>query len=172
MKLHRYKGNPILSPYPGHPWEDLAVFNPAAWYDEKAKEVLLLYRAAESGPEYKCYFGLAKSKDGFHFERVSDQPVLSPSVEGFDGATIQDPRMIKMDGWYCVTYAARHFPFGQFWIPEVKRRYERPDCPVRRRAARRTTGDAASSRALARAWPCAHGRASERPPPTTRCRLP
>jgi len=42
----------------------LAVFNPAAWYDEENGEVLLLYRSAESHPEYKCYFGLAKSKDG------------------------------------------------------------------------------------------------------------
>ena len=30
MKLQRYAGNPILSPHPDHPWEDLAVFNPAA----------------------------------------------------------------------------------------------------------------------------------------------
>src|SRR5512146_819066 len=129
MKLQRYAGNPILSPHPDHPWEDLAVFNPAAWYDEEAQEVLLLYRAAESGPEYKCYFGLAKSGDGYHFERVSDEPVLSPSVEGFDGATIQDPRMVKMDGWYYVTYACRHYPFGQFWVPKEKRLYERPATP-------------------------------------------
>jgi predicted GH43/DUF377 family glycosyl hydrolase len=131
MQLQRYAGNPILSPHPAHSWEDLAVFNPAAWYDEEAGEVLLLYRAAESGPEYKCYFGLAKSRDGYHFERVSDEPVLSPSAEGFDGATIQDPRMIKMDGWYYVTYAARHYPFGQFWIPEVRKRYITPaECPA------------------------------------------
>jgi predicted GH43/DUF377 family glycosyl hydrolase len=130
MKLQRYAGNPILSPHPDHYWEDLAVFNPAAWYDETTGEVLLLYRAAESGPEYKCYFGLAKSRDGYHFERVSDEPVLSPSVEGFDGATIQDPRMIKMDGWYYVTYACRHYPFGQFWVPEVRRKYVTPtECP-------------------------------------------
>jgi hypothetical protein len=30
MKLQRFQGNPILSPHPGHSWEDLAVFNPAA----------------------------------------------------------------------------------------------------------------------------------------------
>ena len=114
MKLKRYEGNPILSPYPKHPWEDLAVFNPAAYYDEQKKEFLLLYRAAESGPEYKCYFGLARSKDGFHFERVSDKPAMDISIEGFDGATIQDPRIIKMGEWFYVTYAARHFPFGQF----------------------------------------------------------
>ncbi len=111
------------------PWEDLAVFNPAAWYDETSKEVLLLYRTAESGPEYKCWFGLAKSRDGFHFERVSDQPALSPSVEGYDGATIQDPRITKTGDWFYVTYACRHFPFGQFWIPEVRQRFVKPECP-------------------------------------------
>jgi len=52
VKLKRYEGNPILSPNPANGWEDLAVFNPAAWYDEDTKQVLLLYRAAEAGPEY------------------------------------------------------------------------------------------------------------------------
>jgi len=50
-------------------------------------------------------------------------------VEGFDGATIQDPRMIKIGEWFYVTYACRHYPFGQFWIPEVRGRYVKPDCP-------------------------------------------
>ena len=129
MKLQRYAGNPILSPHPDHAWEDLAVFNPAAYYDEEKRQVLLLYRAAESHPEYKCYFGLATSSDGYHFERASSEPVLSPSVEGFDGATIQDPRIIKMGDWFYVTYACRHYPFGQFWIPGGRDRYCTPDCP-------------------------------------------
>lgn len=126
MKLKRYEGNPILSPHPDHPWEDLAVFNPAACYDPDRKEVLLLYRSGESHPDYKCYFGLATSSDGYHFKRVSDQPVLNPSVEGFDGATIQDPRITKMGDWFYVTYACRHYPFGQFWIPEVRKKYVVP----------------------------------------------
>ena len=71
MKLERYTGNPILSPHAEHPWEDLAVFNPAAWFDEEAGEIVLLYRSGESHPEYKCYFGLAKSKDGYNFQHVS-----------------------------------------------------------------------------------------------------
>lgn len=127
MKLERYAGNPILSPHPGHYWEDLAVFNPAAIYDRG--QVHLLYRAAESGPEYKCWFGLAASHDGYQFERASDRPALTPSVEGFDGATIQDPRIVKMGDWFYVTYACRHYPFGQFWKPEVRQRYIAPDCP-------------------------------------------
>jgi predicted GH43/DUF377 family glycosyl hydrolase len=81
MKLTRYEGNPILSPCLEHPWEDLAVFNPAVWFDAKRHEFLMLYRDAESHPDYKCSCGLARSTDGFHFERVSDQPVLGPSVE-------------------------------------------------------------------------------------------
>jgi predicted GH43/DUF377 family glycosyl hydrolase len=129
MKLRRYEGNPILSPHPDHPWEDLAVFNPAAWYDDATRQVLLLYRAAESHPDYKCYFGLAKSADGYNFDRTSAEPVLGPSVEGFDGATIQDPRIIKIGEWFYVTYAARHYPFGQFWIPGGRDPYLTPPCP-------------------------------------------
>ena len=66
MKLQRFPGNPILTPHPHHPWEDLAVFNPAAWYDEQTREVLLLYRAAESRPEYRCSLAsLSQLGDGF-----------------------------------------------------------------------------------------------------------
>ena len=108
----------------------MAVFNPAAWYDDQKKEVLLLYRAAESQQDYRCWFGLAKSQDGYHFERTSDQPALGPSIEGFDGATIQDPRIIKMGDWFYVTYACRHYPFGQFWKPEVRRKYLKSECPA------------------------------------------
>ena len=128
MKLQRFQGNPILSPHPGHDWENLAVFNPAAWYDEQNKEVKLLYRAAESGPDYKCWLGLATSKDGYRFERASDKPAFDLSVDGFDAATIQDPRITKMGDWFYMTYACRHFPFGQFWVPGGRDRYTEPDC--------------------------------------------
>jgi predicted GH43/DUF377 family glycosyl hydrolase len=128
VKLQRHPANPILKPHPDHPWEDLAVFNPAAWYDEERQEVLLLYRAAESHPEYKCYFGLATSTDGVHFERVSDKPVIGPSVDAFDASTIQDPRMVKMGDTYFITYACRHYPFGQFWV-SGDQRYRWPESP-------------------------------------------
>ncbi|HUV67207.1 MAG TPA: hypothetical protein VMW24_25180 [Sedimentisphaerales bacterium] len=81
MKLKRHKGNPILSPNPANEWESLAVFNPGAWYDQDKKQVLLLYRAAEAHPEYKCYFGLATSPDGLHFERVSDRPAAHEGLQ-------------------------------------------------------------------------------------------
>ena len=128
MKLKRYEGNPILHPNPANEWESLAVFNPAAWYDEDKKQVSLLYRAAESGPEYKCYFGLAVSNDGYEFERVSKKPVFSPSIDGFDASTVQDPRMVKIGQYYYITYACRFFPFGQFWMPK-EQQYKPPVCP-------------------------------------------
>jgi predicted GH43/DUF377 family glycosyl hydrolase len=37
--------------------------------------------------------------------------------------------MVKIGDWYYITYACRHYPFGQFWKPEVRQRYVRPDCP-------------------------------------------
>jgi predicted GH43/DUF377 family glycosyl hydrolase len=129
VRLTRYEGNPILLPNPANEWESLAVFNPAAWYDRDKQQVLLLYRAAESGPLYRCYFGLAVSNDGYHFERVSNQPVFSPSIDGFDASTVQDPRMVKIGEYYYITYACRFFPFGQFWVPAEKR-YEPPACPA------------------------------------------
>lgn len=128
MRLKRYEGNPVLSPNPDNPWEDLAVFNPGAWYDEERRRVLLLYRAAESHPEYKCYFGLATSRDGYRFERASDEPAFGPSVDGFDASTVQDPRIVKIGDYFYVTYACRHFPFGQFWMPEEER-YRPPPRP-------------------------------------------
>ena len=46
MKLKRYEGNPILSPNPANEWESLAVFNPAAWYEEDK----LVFLVEDTGP--------------------------------------------------------------------------------------------------------------------------
>jgi len=129
MKLQRYEGNPILSPNPDNEWESMVTTNPAAWYDENSREVSLLYRAAGTDPEHKIHFGLAVSKDGYHFERTSDQPVFSPSIDGFDAGCVEDPRVVKMGEYYYMTYACRPFPPGQYWLPMDKRSYARPQCP-------------------------------------------
>jgi len=128
MRLKRYEGNPILSPDPTHSWESMVTTNPGAWYDEEKGEVQLLYRAAGHDPEHTIHFGLAVSKDGYHFERASDRPVFSPSAWGFDGGCVEDPRIVKMDEWYYVTYASRPFPPGQYWLEE-KSAFKPPVCP-------------------------------------------
>jgi len=57
MKLERFAGNPILEPHPDHAWEDLAVFNPAAWYDEQKREVLVSVTAATAASVTQAFVG-------------------------------------------------------------------------------------------------------------------
>ncbi len=128
FSLTRYGNGPILGPKPDSPWESLVVTNPGAWYDEESKQVMMLYRAAGNDIEHKVYFGLAVSKNGYDFERMSDEPVFGPSLDGFDAGCVEDPRIVKMGEWYYVTYAARPFPPGQYWLNEAME-YKRLKCP-------------------------------------------
>jgi len=114
MKLIKAKENPILKPHPDHPWEDLVVCNPGAWYEDGT--FYLLYRGAGHDEAHLIHLGLATSKDGFNFERVSDQPVMSPTPDGFDAGCVEDPRIVKFDDLFYVTYAYRPFPPGQYWL--------------------------------------------------------
>jgi len=118
VKLRRYEGNPILSPNPAQPWEALVTTNPGACYDEARGQVVMLYRAAGQDPEHRISFGLATSADGYHFTRASDEPVFGPSHDGFDAGCVEDARVIKLGEWFFVTYAARPFPPGQYWLSQ------------------------------------------------------
>lgn len=115
FEMRRFEGNPVLGPNLGSWWEELVTTNPAAWYDEQKKEVILLYRAAGNDEQHRVYFGLAKSKDGFEFKRVLTEPVFGPSENGVDAGCVEDPRIVKMGEYYFVTYASRPFPPGRYW---------------------------------------------------------
>lgn len=127
MKLKRYKNNPIICPNPKNSWESLVTTNPGAWYDAQTKEVKLLYRAAGNDREHRIFLGLAISKNGYDFERVSKEPVFGPSKDGFDAGCIEDPRIIKIGQYYYITYATRIFPPGQYWLKG--RPCNAPECP-------------------------------------------
>lgn len=116
LKLQRYQDTPILSPNPDNAWENLIVTNPGAWYDEEDGEVKLLYRAAGNPLDYRVVFGLAVSKDGYHFERAFDHPAFEPSVDGIDGGGVEDARLVKFGEWYYVTYASYPTLKGPYWI--------------------------------------------------------
>jgi predicted GH43/DUF377 family glycosyl hydrolase len=113
MKLSKFEGNPILSPNPDSSWESLVVCNPAAWHENG--KFYLLYRAAGNDEEHFIHIGLAISNDGYHFERVQDKPVLSPTIDNFDGGSVEDPRIVKFGDEYYMTYAFRPYPPGQYW---------------------------------------------------------
>lgn len=120
MKLKKYEHNPILLPNPKNEWENYVVLNPAVIYDETKNEFVMLYRAAGDTLMHYIYLGLATSTDGFHFERKRDQPVLEPTYDGEDGGCVEDPRLIKMGDWYYLTYAARPYAPGRYWLNEPK----------------------------------------------------
>jgi predicted GH43/DUF377 family glycosyl hydrolase len=113
MRLKKWDGNPILTPRKDSYWEKEGVLNPGA-YSENGK-VSLLYRASGEHEDLRIYIGLAESRDGFHFERVSEEPVLPPSEDGFDAGCVEDPRVVKIDGTYYMAYAARAHPPCAHW---------------------------------------------------------
>jgi beta-1,2-mannobiose phosphorylase / 1,2-beta-oligomannan phosphorylase len=128
-QLQRYDKNPILSPLPGSSWESEVTTNPAAWLDESTGDILLLYRAAGDDNAHTVRFGLARSKDGYNFTRVSGEPVLSPIPNTPDGGCVEDPRIIKIGDWYHVTVATRAFPPGKYWLNTANAADVRPDFP-------------------------------------------
>lgn len=121
MKLKKHIENPILRPNPANEWENFCVLNPAVVYDEDRQEFIMLYRAAGDTETHHIHLGLATSKDGFYFERQSDQPVFSPSVDGPDAGGVEDPRLVKFGNWYYMTYAARPYAPGRYWNAEAMR---------------------------------------------------
>lgn len=117
MKLQRYADNPILRPNPQNDWEALVTTNPGAWHDEDSGKVVLIYRAAGNDHLHRIYLGLATSEDGFNFHRSSDQPFLATSDEShWDAGSVEDPRIVKFDDWYFITYAAVPVLPGQYWL--------------------------------------------------------
>ncbi len=114
MKIQRHAGNPILKPEPLNPWESMAVCNPTVWYENGLFR--MLYRAAGDDEAHRIYLGLAESRDGINFKRVSNDPVLAPSADGPDAGCIEDPRVVRFEGVFYITYAYRPFPPGRYWL--------------------------------------------------------
>lgn len=92
-----YEGNPVLRPRGGS-WESSNLYNPAALVD--GDEVVLLYRA--HAEDIVSHIGLARSRDGYHFER-EEEPILSPQ-EDYERFGCEDPRVAYIDGTYYLTY--------------------------------------------------------------------
>lgn len=118
--FHKYLDNPILSPNKDCSWENFCVLNPAVVFDENTKEFLMVYRAGGDDIKHKITLGLAKSKDGFHFSRCFDHPVLETNESDADGGCAEDPRIVKIDDYYYMTYASRAFAPGRYWLPTFK----------------------------------------------------
>lgn len=107
--LRRHPANPIIRPG-GFPWRAAVTFNPAVIHENG---VFYLYeRTAGSLRPFHCFIGLMESRDGVHFEPSSDEPVITPAMLGSEYGSVQDPRVVKLDGRYYMTYAFRPYAWA------------------------------------------------------------
>lgn len=118
MEIKKYANNPILSPDPTIEFEAKCVLNPGVIFDEKTNKFVMLYRAAGMDDTHIIQLGLATSDDGIHFDRYGNEAVFKAHRFEVDGGCIEDPRITKIGETYFVTYAARTFAPGPYWLPE------------------------------------------------------
>jgi beta-1,2-mannosidase len=94
----RVSQTPVISPQ-GATWESAGTFNPAVIrHDNK---VVMLYRAQDADGVSRL--GYAESTDGIHFKRRPD-PVFAPEASYELGGGVEDPRLVRIDKLYYMTY--------------------------------------------------------------------
>lgn len=99
----RSEFNPILYPNPMHIWESFKVYNPGAIYENG--EVHLFYRAVGHGEDWYSSIGYAYSKDAEHFIR-EEKPILTRDDKISELRGLEDPRIVKIEDMYFMTYAS------------------------------------------------------------------
>jgi beta-1,2-mannobiose phosphorylase / 1,2-beta-oligomannan phosphorylase len=109
MDFARHPENPIVTPGL-YPWRMATVFNPGVLYDEG--RFYMYERTAGHLRPFHCYIGMLESGDGVHFTHVKDQPVFTPEMAGSKYGSVQDPRVVKIDGLYYMTYAFRPYAWN------------------------------------------------------------
>jgi predicted GH43/DUF377 family glycosyl hydrolase len=125
QKMKKYRGNPILYPE-GTGWESMAVLNPAVmvengifymlyrgddwtyvrWIEDQPLPKSLMDERWKGGKEKGGWasIGLAYSKDGIHFERCKDNPIIVPAYNWEKPWGCEEPRIVKIDNTYILTY--------------------------------------------------------------------
>ena len=109
MKIKKCAGNPIVTAG-GQEWRAAVTFNPAVILDDG--KFYMLERAAGGLRPFVCSFGLLESEDGEHFRLASDKPVLTAKELGFEQGTVEDPRLVKIEGLFYLTFAYRPYTYN------------------------------------------------------------
>jgi beta-1,2-mannosidase len=94
----RVSSEPIMQPQ-GEGFESAGSFNPAVV--KRGDEFIMLYRAQDKKGTSRI--GYASSSDGMHFNRRAN-PVLEPTTEYELHGGVEDPRLIKVQDTYYLTY--------------------------------------------------------------------
>lgn len=100
VHIERLSRQPVLTPR-GDGFEAAGVFNPAV-VRYKGKFVML-YRAQDR--QGTSRLGYAESRDGVQWTRRAE-PALSPEAEYEKNGGVEDPRLVKLNGTYYLTYTA------------------------------------------------------------------
>jgi predicted GH43/DUF377 family glycosyl hydrolase len=98
--LERYNKNPILTAQKDLSWCNKKVYNCAIYKEDGLYR--MLFRGV--GDDWISHIGLAESTDGISF-KIDPLPVLSP-LHDWESHGCEDPRMVKLDDTYYVTYTA------------------------------------------------------------------
>lgn len=108
MRVVRNSENPIVVPG-GAAYRRAAVFNPGVI---RFRGRYLMYeRAAASLKPFRTSIGLLASEDGVRFEPVSDEPVFASEALGFPEGSIEDARVVEIEGKVYMTYALQPYGF-------------------------------------------------------------
>ena len=86
INWQKYPGNPVFSPRHESEWDSMGVYAPQVrWSGDR---FVMLYTGlvlSDTGYDFNSInTGMAVSKDGIHWSRVSDQPVLSGTPDAWD----------------------------------------------------------------------------------------
>ena len=107
IKLERVSDKPILEPRKENEWEAAAIYNVGIIKDNGL--VHMIYRATDKNSngrecsDYSNYFGYAVSTDGINFNRL-EKPLLGPEPGTQEGRGVEDPRVVKLEDTYYMTY--------------------------------------------------------------------
>jgi predicted GH43/DUF377 family glycosyl hydrolase len=112
--LRRLSEAAVVSPR-GDGWESAGTFNPAVV--ARGDKIVMLYRAQDH--QGTSRLGYAESADGIHFERRAE-PVLSPETDFEKSGGVEDPRLVKFDGTYYLTYTGYNKKDAQLCLATSK----------------------------------------------------
>ena len=94
----RLTEKPVISPS-GTGWQSAGTFNPAVIAHEG--KFVMLYRAQDAAGTSRL--GYAESRDGIHFMQ-RQEPVFVPETDYEKDGGVEDPRLVKIDGLFYLTY--------------------------------------------------------------------
>jgi predicted GH43/DUF377 family glycosyl hydrolase len=109
LTVHRHPDNPIVRPGK-YDWRKTVVFNPGII--KNRGKIYMYERTAGKLRPFICYIGMLESDDGVHFEHSFDQPVFTPEMAGSKYGSVQDPRVVKIEDSYYMTYAFRPYAWS------------------------------------------------------------